>query len=95
MVMKQYTIQINLISENVNKKTPGTSYVLRHSSLTEKSLILKEHVFKKSCQDTAHVFKNAPGLSYTISGNESVNSILEARGLVRKKILTRETNPIY
>ena len=57
-------------------------YIRRHSALTEKSKILKEHVLRQHAGWTAT--SNMPEKYIHYFGNESNESILEAYGLIDK-----------
>lgn len=63
-------------------KKPWNPYVRRHSSLTEKSMYLKENVLR---QYSGWSQKSQMHLRYIhYFGNESTNSVLEEYGLVDK-----------
>jgi integrase len=62
---------------------PWNPYVLRHSALTEKSLILKEHVLRDHAGWT--MTSKMPQIYIHYFGNESSRSLLEARGIVKEK----------
>jgi integrase/recombinase XerD len=61
-------------------KKPWTPYIRRHSALTEKSMILKEHVLRQHAGWTARSQMHLKYLHYF--GNESSESLLEAYGIV-------------
>lgn len=61
---------------------PWNLYIFRHSALTEKSQILKEHVLRNYAGWT--MSSKMPQVYLHYFGNESVNSLLEARGIIRK-----------
>ncbi|MDW0232428.1 MAG: tyrosine-type recombinase/integrase, partial [Nitrososphaeraceae archaeon] len=63
-------------------KKPWNPYIRRHSALTEKSKILKEHVLRQHAGWTAT--SNMPEKYIHYFGNESNESILEAYGLIDK-----------
>lgn len=57
-------------------KKPWNPYVRRHSALTEKSTILKEHVLRQHAGCRKNIFH--------YFGNESSESLLEAYGIIPK-----------
>jgi integrase len=61
---------------------PWNLYVFRHSALTEKSLILKEHVLRNHTGWT--MSSKMPQIYIHYFGNESTRSLLEARGFINK-----------
>ena len=63
-------------------RKPWNPYIRRHSALTEKSKILKEHVLRQHAGWTATSNMHQKYIHYF--GNESNESILEAYGLVDK-----------
>jgi hypothetical protein len=63
-------------------KKPGNPYILRHSSLTEKSKILKEHTLRQFAGWTAG--SNMPQKYLHYFGNEASESLLEAYGIITK-----------
>ena len=63
-------------------KKPWNPYVLRHSSLTDKSKILKEHVLRQYAGWS--VSSQMPQKYIHYFGNESSESLLEAYGIVTK-----------
>jgi hypothetical protein len=63
-------------------KKPWNPYIRRHSALTEKSKILKEHVLRQHAGWTATSNMHQKYIHYL--GNESSESILEAYGLINK-----------
>ena len=65
-------------------KKPFNPYIRRHSALTEKSMILKEHVLRQHAGWSAASQMHLKYLHYF--GNESNESLLEAYGLVDKGI---------
>jgi hypothetical protein len=62
---------------------PWNLYVFRHSALTEKSLILKEHVLRDHAGWT--ITSKMPQVYIHYFGTESSRSLLEARGNVQEK----------
>jgi hypothetical protein len=63
-------------------KKPWNPYIRRHSALTEKSMILKEHTLR---QHAGWSTKSQMHLKYLhYFGNESSESLLEAYGIVTK-----------
>ena len=65
-------------------KKPWNPYIRRHSALTEKSTILKEHILRQHAGWTPGSQMHLKYLHYF--GNESNESLLEAYGLVDKGI---------
>ena len=65
-------------------KKPWNPYIRRHSAITEKSRILKEHVLRMHCGWTPGSQMHLKYLHYF--GNESNESLLEAYGLIDKGI---------
>jgi len=63
-------------------KKPWNPYIRRHSALTEKSKILKEHVLRQHAGWSANSSMHQKYIHYF--GNESNESILEAYGLKSK-----------
>lgn len=63
-------------------KKPWNPYIRRHSALTEKSKILKEHVLRQHAGWTATSNMHQKYVHYF--GNESSESILEAYGVIDK-----------
>jgi integrase/recombinase XerD len=63
-------------------KKPWNPYIRRHSSLTEKSTILKEHVLRQFAGWSPGSNMHLKYLHYF--GNESNDSILEAYGIISK-----------
>ena len=61
---------------------PWNPYIIRHSTLTEKSKILKEHVLRQHAGWSPKSQMHLRYLHYF--GNESCESILEAYGIVKK-----------
>jgi integrase len=77
----------NVLSEDKQKirellKKPWNPYIRRHSAITEKSKVLKEHVLRQHCGWTAGSQMHLKYLHYF--GNESNESLLEAYGIVAK-----------
>jgi integrase/recombinase XerD len=63
-------------------KKPWTPYIRRHSAITEKSRILKEHVLRQHCGWS--IGSNMPQKYLHYFGNESNESLLEAYGIIPK-----------
>jgi hypothetical protein len=63
-------------------KKPWNPYIRRHSALTEKSTILKEHVLRQHAGWSGRSLMHLKYLHYF--GNESSESLLEAYGIVPK-----------
>ena len=61
---------------------PWNPYIIRHSALTEKSKILKEHILRQHAGWSPRSQMHLRYLHYF--GNESCESILEAYGIVTK-----------
>jgi hypothetical protein len=61
---------------------PWNPYILRHSALTEKSTILKEHVLRQHAGWSGRSQMHLKYLHYF--GNESSESLLEAYGILPK-----------
>ena len=72
-------------------KKPWNPYIRRHSALTEKSTILKEHVLRQHAGWTPGSQMHLKYLHYY--GNESSESLLEAYGLVDKGIQIDQLKP--
>jgi hypothetical protein len=70
-------------------KKPWNPYVLRHSSLTAKSKVLKEHVLRQHAGWSTS--SDMPQIYLHYFGNESNQSLLEAYGIVTKN---QEPNPL-
>ena len=68
------------ITELLNK--PWNPYIRRHSALTDKSAILKEHILRQHAGWTGRSQMHLKYLHYF--GNESSESLLEAYGVVTK-----------
>ena len=68
------------IRELLNK--PWNPYIRRHSALTEKSKILKEHTLRQFAGWT--IGSNMPQKYLHYFGNEAPESLLEAYGIVTK-----------
>jgi hypothetical protein len=62
---------------------PWSPYVFRHSALTEKSLILKEHVLRDHAGWT--MTSRMPLVYLHYFGTESSKSLLEARDIIKEK----------
>jgi integrase len=63
-------------------KKPWNPYILRHSSLTEKSKILKEHILRQHAGWS--IGSSMPQKYLHYFGNESNTSLLEAYGIITK-----------
>jgi predicted nucleic acid-binding Zn ribbon protein len=63
-------------------KKPWNPYIRRHSSLTEKSTILKEHTLRQFAGWSPGSNMHLKYVQYF--GNESTDSILEAYGVISK-----------
>lgn len=61
---------------------PWNLYIFRHGSLTEKSQVLKEHVLRNHAGWT--MSSKMPQVYLHYLGNESVNSLLEIKGIINK-----------
>jgi hypothetical protein len=72
-------------------KKPWNSYIRRHSALTEKSTILKEHVLRQHAGWSGRSQMHLKYLHYY--GNESNESLLEAYGLVDHGIQIDQLKP--
>jgi integrase/recombinase XerD len=72
-------------------KKPWNPYIRRHSALTEKSIILKEHVLRQHAGWTADSQMHLKYLHYF--GNESNESLLEAYGLIDHGIQLDQLKP--
>jgi hypothetical protein len=72
-------------------KKPWNSYIRRHSALTEKSTILKEHVLRQHAGWSGNSQMHLKYLHYF--GNESNESLLEAYGLIDKGIQIDQLRP--
>ena len=72
-------------------KKPWNPYVRRHSALTEKSTILKEHVLRQHAGWSANSQMHLKYLHYF--GNESSESLLEAYGIIDKGIQMDQLSP--
>lgn len=70
----------NKIKELLNK--PWNPYIRRHSALTEKSRILKEHVLRQYAGWSPNSMMHQRYLHYF--GNETTNSLLEAYGILSR-----------
>jgi integrase len=64
-------------------KKPWNPYIRRHSALTEKSTILKEHVLRQYAGWSGRSQMHLKYLHYF--GNESSESILQAYGIITKE----------
>jgi integrase/recombinase XerD len=86
----------NVLPEDKQKirellKKPWNPYIRRHSALTEKSTILKEHVLRQHAGWTPGSQMHLKYLHYF--GNESSESLLEAYGLVDHGIQIDQLRP--
>jgi integrase/recombinase XerD len=72
-------------------KKPWNPYIRRHSALTEKSTILKEHVLRQHAGWSANSQMHLKYLHYF--GNESSESLLEAYGIIDKGIQMNQLSP--
>jgi integrase len=72
-------------------KKPWNPYIRRHSALTEKSTILKEHVLRQHAGWTPGSQMHLKYLHYY--GNESSESLLEAYGLIDHGIQLDQLKP--
>jgi integrase/recombinase XerD len=86
----------NVLPEDKQKirellKKPWNPYIRRHSALTEKSTILKEHVLRQHAGWTPGSQMHLKYLHYF--GNESNESLLEAYGLVDHGIQIDQLRP--
>jgi integrase/recombinase XerD len=72
-------------------KKPWNPYIRRHTALTEKSTILKEHVLRQHAGWSGRSNMHLKYLHYY--GNESNESLLEAYGLVDKGIQIDQLRP--
>ena len=69
---------------------PWNLYIFRHSALTEKSQILKEHVLRDHAGWT--MSSKMPQVYIHYFGNESSKSLLEAKGLIRIEDLEKKSD---
>jgi integrase/recombinase XerD len=86
----------NVLPEDKQKivellKKPWNLYVRRHSAITEKSKLLKEHVLRQHCGWTAGSQMHLKYLHYF--GGESSESLLEAYGIIDKSIQLDQLRP--
>ena len=86
----------NVLPEDKQKvkellKKPWNSYIRRHSALTEKSTILKEHVLRQHAGWSGRSQMHLKYLHYY--GNESNESLLEAYGIIDKGIQIDQLRP--
>jgi integrase/recombinase XerD len=72
-------------------KKPWNPYIRRHSALTEKSTILKEHVLRQHAGWSGSSQMHLKYLHYF--GNESSESLLEAYGIIDKGIQIDQLSP--
>jgi hypothetical protein len=78
-----------LINELLKKR--WNPHIRRHSAITEKSRVLKEHVLRQHCGWTPGSQMHLKYLHYF--GNESNESLLEAYGLVDHGIQINQLSP--
>ena len=98
-MLKDETIPVNDKSYIKNMLTkPWNLYVLRHSALTQKSKILKEHILRDHAGWSAT--SKMPQTYIHYFGTESSNSLLEAYGIIKpedndhtKKLLKPKSCP--
>jgi integrase/recombinase XerD len=86
----------NVLPEDKQKikellKKPWNSYIRRHSALTEKSTILKEHVLRQHAGWSGRSQMHLKYLHYY--GNESNESLLEAYGIIDKGVQIDQLRP--
>jgi hypothetical protein len=72
-------------------KKPWNPYIRRHSALTEKSTILKEHILRQHAGWSGSSQMHLKYLHYF--GNESNESLLEAYGIIDKGIQLDQLRP--
>ncbi len=72
-------------------KKPWNPYVRRHSALTEKSRMLKEHVLRQHAGWSPRSQMHLKYLHYF--GDESSESLLEANGLIDKSVYIDQLRP--
>jgi predicted nucleic acid-binding Zn ribbon protein len=83
-LLKDHTVPDNDKAFIRNMLTkPWNLYIFRHSALTEKSQILKEHVLRDHAGWT--MTSKMPQVYIHYFGTESSRSLLEARGIVKEK----------
>jgi hypothetical protein len=85
--LPQFIESPNVLPEDKQKirellKKPWNPYIRRHSALTEKSTILKEHILRQHAGWSGSSQMHLKYLHYF--GNESNESLLEAYGIVAK-----------
>ena len=68
---------------------PWNLYVFRHSALTEKSQILKEHVLRDHAGWT--MSSKMPQTYIHYFGNESSKSLLQIKGIIKKEDIEKST----
>ena len=71
---------------------PWNPCIFRHSALIEKSQIMKEHILRNYAGWT--MSSKIPQIYLHYFGNESVNSLLEARGVIKKEDKSKDSNII-
>jgi integrase len=86
----------NVLPEDKQKirellKKPWNPYIRRHSALTEKSTILKEHVLRQHAGWSGSSQMHLKYLHYF--GNESNESLLEAYGIIDKGVQLDQLRP--
>jgi integrase/predicted nucleic acid-binding Zn ribbon protein len=86
----------NVLPEDKQKirellKKPWNPFIRRHSALTEKSMILKEHNLRQHAGWTPGSQMHLKYLHYF--GNESSESLLEAYGLIDKGVMIDQLRP--
>ena len=86
-LFSKLSVDPNIPSEDKQKikellKKPWNPYIRRHSALTEKSTILKEHVLRQHAGWS--IGSHMPQKYLHYFGNESSESLLEAYGIVTK-----------
>ncbi len=74
-------------------KKPFNPYILRHSTLTQKATVLKEHVLRQHAGWTMN--SKMPQIYVHWYGNESSNSLLELYGVTSKQGSIQELRPRY
>jgi integrase len=86
----------NVLPEDKQKiaellKKPWNPYIRRHSAITEKSRVLKEHILRQHCGWSPSSKMHLKYLHYF--GNESNESLLEAYGIIDKGIQIDQLRP--
>jgi integrase/recombinase XerD len=72
-------------------KKPFNPYILRHSALTQKAIVLKEHVLRQHAGWTMN--SKMPQIYVHWFGNESSNTLLELYGVTPKQNSIQELQP--